>query len=42
LENRRGTDDKMSRGMWKEIENRKTDEARMAKAKRERRKERRV
>ena len=42
LENRRGTDDKMSRGIWKEIENGKTDKARMAKVKRERGKERRV
>ena len=42
MENRRGTDDKMSRGMWKEIENRKINEARMAKAERERKKERRL
>jgi len=31
----------MSRGVWKKIENRKTDRARMAKAERERGKERR-
>ena len=42
MENRRGTDDKMSRGIWKEIENGQTDKARMAKVKRERGKERRV
>ena len=34
LENRRGTDDKMSRGVWKEMENWKTDKARIAKAER--------
>ena len=34
LENRRGTDDEMSRKVWKEMENRKTDEARIAKEKR--------
>jgi len=34
LENRRGTDDEMSRKVWKEMENRKTNEARMAKEKR--------
>jgi len=37
LENRRGTDDEMSREVWKEIENRKTDKARMAEARRKRR-----
>ena len=37
LENRRGIDDKMSRGVWEEIENRKTDKARMAEARRKRR-----
>ena len=40
LENRRSTDDKMSREMWEEIENRKTDKARMEEAGRERGKER--
>jgi len=39
LENGRSTDDKMSRGMWEEIENRKTDKAGMEKA-RDKRKER--
>jgi len=42
LENKRSIDDKMSRGMWKEMKNRKTDKARMAKAERKRGKERRV
>ena len=42
LENKRSIDDKMSRGMWKEIKNRKTDKARMAKVERKRGKERRV
>jgi len=37
LENRRSTNDKMSRGMWKEIENRKTDKTKMAEARRKRR-----
>ena len=41
MENRRSTDDKMPRGVWKEVENRKTDEARMAKTK-SKREERRV
>jgi len=41
LENRRSTDDKMSRRVWKEIENRKTDKARIVEAERERGKERR-
>jgi len=41
LENRRSTDDKMSRGMWEEIENRKTDKARMEKARGKRRREKR-
>ena len=40
MENRRSTDEKMPRGVWKEVENRKTDEARMAKTKGERGKER--
>ena len=39
LENRRGTNNKMFRRVWKEIENGKIDKARMAKAKRERRTE---
>ena len=38
LENRRSTDDEMFRGVWKEIENRKADEARMAEVEREREK----
>jgi len=42
LGNRRSTDDKMSKGMWEKMENRKTDKARMAKVERERRKERRL
>jgi len=42
LKNRRSTDDEMSRRVWKEIENRKIDKARIAKAERERGKERRV
>jgi len=42
LENRRDTDDKISRGVLKEIENRKTDKAKMAKVERERGKKRRV
>ena len=41
LENRRSTDDKMSREMWEEIENRKTDKARMEKARGKRRREKR-
>jgi len=40
LEDRRNTDDEMSRGMWEEMENRKTNKARMAKVGRERGKER--
>ena len=39
LENRRGTNNKMFRRVWKEMENGKIDKARMAKAKRERRTE---
>ena len=42
MENRRSTDNKIFRGMWEEMENKETDEARMAKAKIERRKERRL
>jgi len=38
LENRRGTNDKMFRGVWKEIENGKIDKARMAEAGREKKK----
>jgi len=34
LENRRSTDDKMSRRVWKEIENRKANKARIAEARR--------
>ena len=41
LENRRSTDDKMSREIWEEIENRKTDKARMEKARGKRRREKR-
>ena len=41
LENRRSTDNKMSREMWEEIENRKTDKARMEKARGKRRREKR-
>ena len=40
MEDRRNTDDEMSRGMWEEMENRKTNKARMAKVGRERGKER--
>jgi len=40
LENGRGTDDEMSRGVWKKMEKGKTDKARMAEVKRERRMER--
>ena len=40
LENRRGTNNKMFRRVWKEIENGKIDKARMAKAKRERKEKR--
>ena len=36
LEDGRSIDDEISREMWEEIENRKTNEARMAKAERER------
>jgi len=32
LKNGRSTNDKMSRGMWEEMENRKTDEAGIEKA----------
>jgi len=32
LENRRGIDDKISRRIWKEMEDRKTDKARIAEA----------
>ena len=39
LENRRGTNNKMFRRVWKEMENGKIDKARIAKAKRERRTE---
>jgi len=42
LENRRSTDNEMFRRMWKKMENRKTDKARIAKAERERGKEKRV
>jgi len=44
LENGRSTNDKMSRGMWEEMENNKTDEARMEKARgtREERRKREV
>jgi len=41
LENKRSTDDDMSRRVWKEMENRKTDKARMVEVEREREKERR-
>jgi len=34
LENRRSTDDKMSRRVWKKIENRKANKVRMAEARR--------
>ena len=37
MENRKSTDDKMSRGVWKEMENRKVDKARMIEARRMRR-----
>ena len=37
MENRKSTDDKMSRGVWKEMENRKVDKARMVEARRMRR-----
>jgi len=40
LENRRSTDDKMSKRIWEEMENRKTDEARIAEAESERKKRR--
>jgi len=40
LENRGGTDDKMSEQIWKEVENRKANETRMKEAAREGRKER--
>jgi len=36
LENRRSTDNKMYRGMWKEVENRKAKDGRMAKTRSER------
>ena len=38
MEDREGKDDKMSRGMWKEVENRKTDETGVEEARRKRRK----
>jgi len=38
LENRKDTDNKIFREVWKEIVNRKTDKARMAEARRKRRK----
>ena len=34
MENRRSTDDKMSRRVWGEMKNRKTNKARMAEARR--------
>jgi len=40
LENRRGKDDEVSRGMWKEVESRKADKARMEEVRREGKKER--
>ena len=40
MENRRGTNDKMSRKVWKEMEKEKTDKARMAEVEREREKRR--
>ena len=39
MENRGGTDDEMSRQMWKEMEDRKVDKTRMEKAARKGRKE---
>ena len=42
LENGRDTYNKMSRGVWKEMEKEKTDKARMTEAERERGKERRI
>jgi len=39
LENRRSTNDEMFRGVWEEVENRKSNEARMAERERERREE---
>jgi len=44
LKNEKSTDDKMSREMWEEMENRKTDKARMGKARgtREERRKREV
>ena len=42
LENRRSTDNEISREVWKEIEKEKTDKARMAEVEREREKEKRV
>jgi len=42
LENRRSTNDEMSRGVWEEVENRKANKARIAEIERERRKKRRV
>ena len=38
MEDRRGKDDEMSRGMWKKVENGEANEARIAEAKRKRRK----
>ena len=40
MEDRRDSDDEMSRGVWKEVENRKTDEARMAEIGKERKEKR--
>jgi len=40
LENRRSTDDEISRQMWKEVEDRKADKTRIEEAAREGRKER--
>ena len=39
LENRRSINDEISRGVWEEVENRKSNEARMAERERERREE---
>ena len=38
LEDKRGIDDKMSKGIWEEMAKRKIDEVRMAETKREREK----
>jgi len=40
LKNGRGSDNEISRRVWEEMENRKTDKARMVKTKREKRMER--